>query len=114
MNKPEWDAMEKGWQKDMDVHQALFGPERLTEQFIIEEMPHYTTDRNACALVLDEIERREKLWALVDALRQQWGAEHSRGWRGGMLVDTSIIAALFVSPDTICYAALKAVEDARD
>ena len=75
----------------------------------------FTTDRNACALVLDEIERRghdalvefdlELTDALCDArpigVTQQM-AERERYWEW-----------LRADPDLICYCAVKAVENAR-
>lgn len=65
---------------------------------------HPTTDRNACALVLDEIERRE-LWiefedAFIDESDEPLVDADSR---------FAIQFALRADPDFICYVAVKAV-----
>jgi len=82
------------------------------------EIPCYTTDRNACALVLDAIEKMgikvrgevsisyHMIFTnlLVDAVIPEAGQRTyiGRNWD-----------VLRADPDTICYCAVKAVEDAR-
>ena len=110
MNKAEWDSMETGWQKDMDVHRALFCPAELTERFIVEELPAYTTDRNACVLVLDEIERQGHIAiCLLYWLSVSGETDVSIDGRAGTMAMWRLLHA---DPDTICYCALRAVEEA--
>jgi len=106
MNKSEWNSIDAGWQRDMDVHLALFGPRQLTEIFIVEELPHYTSDRNACALVLDEIENRDLEFVFIKELVEEIGAQDSGdlGWTGKAIAYLRILTA---DPDTICYCAVK-------
>jgi len=72
-----------------------------------ERVDEYTTDRNACALVLDEIEKRGKYESLISLLvkyrpedQDQDGCTFCDVWFG-----------LRADPDTICYCAVKAVSD---
>ena len=64
-----------------------------------------TTDRNACAFVLDEIKRRRDL---ADFLIQI-AIELKLPSNGDEM--TYIYSGLSADPDTICYCAVKAVED---
>lgn len=112
MNRAEWDAIE-AWEKNALVGESVMGwedagfcGEMLTgfrTDGLPEEIPSYTTDRNACALVLDEIERR-------GLLHDQFAQILADMLVSDMIAD-ELIAGLRADPDTICYAALKAVED---
>jgi len=66
----------------------------------------FTTDRNACALVLDEIDTRNLRVEFEDALSDE-------GDDPAAFIDAryAIEWALRLSPDFICYCAVKAVAD---
>ena len=69
-------------------------------------VPCFTTDRNACALVLDKIVERNLSIEFIDAMTDEsdpplLGAGERANLFYGILVD----------PDTICYCAVKAVEE---
>jgi len=128
MNKAEWDALDPrerdevvaltvmGWHKSIlqNISAQLCSPG--SDEATVDMAPSYTTDRNACALVLDEIER----WGIKRV------GEVSISYRTlfiNKLVDTVIPNlgertyigrnwdVLRADPDTICYCALRAVED---
>ena len=65
----------------------------------------FTTDRNACALVLDEIAKK-KLWQTFSMNMQ----EHLGIPDNGPDIWVAIWCANRANPDTICYCAIKAVE----
>ena len=69
-------------------------------------IPKYTTDRNACALVLDEIEKKGFWVDFEDAFLDEANEalEH-------IDVRLALHYILNVSPDYICYCAVKAVEE---
>jgi len=67
---------------------------------------HFTTDRNACALVLDEIDRRNLRIEFEAALSYN-GDDPS----AFIYPRYAIEWALRLSPDFICYCAVKAVEN---
>ena len=69
-------------------------------------VPCFTTDRNACTLVLDEIDRRNLRIEFEDALSDE-------GDDPAAFIDAryAIEWALRLSPDFICYCAVKAVSD---
>jgi len=71
-------------------------------------IPKYTTDRNACALVLDKIDARNLRVEFEDALSDESDDP-------AVFIDAryAIEWAMRLSPDFICYCAVKAVEDAR-
>ena len=80
-----------------------------THEIDAVNVPFFTTDRNACALVLDEIGNRgEKTLALFDK------ALVSAIWGEGAEGYPTLISALSTDPDTICYAAVVAFKEARD
>jgi len=75
------------------------------EEATVEHWRHYkefTTDRNACALVLDEIEKRDLIDRFIDEVRKARDDLPLSPWIG-----------MRTDPDTICYCALKAVENGR-
>jgi len=131
MKKVEWDAMEarrkdglvlttlwtaeNGKPIDIRWHESddeIFYGEYIrsgrpweTHEIEAIQVPWFVADRNACALVLDEIERRgawvEFMDAFTDEDHQCVGSAGERfALRIGMTAD----------PDTICYAAVRAVE----
>jgi len=129
--KAEWDAMKRR-DKDAIVVETVMGWVKLDEPEFIppdEEMdwrkpngyasvlPMFTTDRNACALVLDEIERHGADTAQTMLLLLA-GFEHvhKESWPTSKSVvppnmATILWAGLRADPDTICYCAVKAVSD---
>ena len=122
MNKAEWDAMEAR-DKDTLIAEMVMGwdqeatwrgfrwrdheTKRIVRGDEIAWSP--TADRNACALVLDEIERRGKRVEFLDAFTDEddqcvaISGERFALWVG-----------MTADQDTICYAALKAVEEDDD
>lgn len=129
MKKAEWDAMETRQKETMVAEklmclrvsgisksgETLVGFRIVARQSMeidpsppeapeLEEIPHYTTDRNACALVLDEIARVDVFISRFETELFNVSGACYGGWND---LDT-----LRLSPDTICYCALKAVEDA--
>jgi len=122
MTKIEWDALTEdavnsmcavtvlGWHKQDEINGKqtwwLDGNDQPTE-LLSTFQP--TTDRNACALVLDEIEKRGLMDNLVyGSVTDPWIAPWLGSEIGG---EVDIGAALRADPDTICYCAVKAVED---
>jgi len=131
MNKAEWDAMERRrkdgltlttfWRaekgKPIDIHwndDPEFNtcypeyipsgkPWKTHGECDAIRVPHFTTDRNACALVLDEIMDRED-YELVSRFDINFFKESGACFGGWHDIDT-----LRVSPDLICYCAVKAV-----
>jgi len=71
---------------------------------------NYTTDRNACALVLDEIVQLDKgwtyLWHLMEILLN---GEHGLDFEESGGLD-ALMAIHIVDPDMICYCAVEATE----
>jgi len=126
MNKAEWDALATK-EKDGMVGASVFkkraipvmeleGTKHETVAWYWGEgetmegvLPEFTTDRNACALVLDAIEERDREFVLAKALHDELDLRMS-GWNN---IAISIRRILSADPDMICYCALKAVEDAR-
>ena len=68
----------------------------------------FTTDRNACALVLDEIEKRS-LWR---EFTKEFMSATPIIFYDDFVAD-AIPKILRATSDTICYCAVKAVEDER-
>ena len=122
MNKAEWNAMnasEKNilvaknvmgltvFEFEPGTNSRLFCAVPLEEidnpEYCDEFLKRYTTDRNACALVLDEIEKRWSISRFVDIVIRECG-----------LLNVGERCALFyglkLSPDDICYCALKSIE----
>jgi len=111
MNKAEWDAMAQ-WQKEVVVAHVLMGWGKLVdseytkEYYDLGNMPRYTIDRNACALVLGEIDTRNLRVEFEDALADESDDP-------AVFIDAryAIEWAMRLSPDFICYCAVKAVEN---
>ena len=127
MNKKDWDAIDPrqrdevvaltvmGWDKSILQNiDAQLRPPGAAED-AVDMVPNYTTDRNACALVLDEIERRglmfnfvnwlnEEIADALDAAKLTLPAPH-------LSVEAGFWAFLTADPDTICYCAVKACEE---
>ena len=138
MTKAEWDAMEARkrdglvltalwkaengkpigikWHGDDEIFYGEYIPSGKpwkTHSIDAVHVPRFTTDRNACALVLDEIGKLGNVFEFMGALIPLCpSAEHAlscppdrreRLWGWWVLLNAA--------PDTICYAALKAVED---
>ena len=131
MDKAEWDAMEQrardaliaekvmhlevynksgkvlwGRPKIGSAHQEM-NPREHDEDFGPKEIKEFTTDRNACALVLDKADLPILLAHLL-AVTGETDVDISG--RAGTKAMCNLLRA---DPDTICYCALKAVEDAR-
>ena len=112
MNKAEWDAMDT-WEKHVliDKHfgRPFVGEVRQDWPEIVgmpPPLPHYTTDLNACALVLEEIEKR-KLWIEFEDAFLDEGDEPLA------CVDARLALRFILrtGPDMMCYCAIKAVSD---
>ena len=123
MDKPEWDAMEREG-KHLMILEKVFGyPTEMTDTYredakhgpgrgIFQPPRNYTTDRNACALVLDVIEKRglRDRWMFEV---YEWGEEVDAEEPDRYSSDANANRWAFVrlDPDMICYCAIKAVED---
>jgi len=117
MNKTWWDEMVPrqrdevialnlmGWQPSVlqNIYAQLRPPG--ADECTVDMAPHYTTDRNACALVLDEIAKK-KLWQTFSMNMQK----HLGIPDNGPDIWVAIWCANRADPDTICYCAIKAVE----
>lgn len=125
MTKTEWDKIESR-EKDALIAETLFCATLLGKRTVIDNiqvpfvrlpdgkgdrlLPFYTTDRNASALVLNEVEQRLLkeiyLYHLMDMLfgRDCWLFDFVDDLPALMLVHNT-------DPDDICYAAVKAVEE---
>ena len=120
MNKAEWDAMGPrqrdevvalnlmGWQRSVlqNIYAQLRPPG--SDECTIDMAPHYTTDRNACALVLDEIEKLgdDTILRFLDVFKKWCDITQARG--------DSRQAAWFgmrAHPNLICFCAVQAVPD---
>lgn len=76
-------------------------------------IPHYTTDRNDCALVINEIYNRELEEAYFCYLMNVLFGQHC--WLFDFQDDLmALMNVQNADPDTICYAAVKAVEEAQN
>ena len=127
MNKAEWDALNTS-EKNILVAKNVMGltvfefepgtnsrlfcavpPEEIDNpEYFDEFLKRYTTNRNACALVLDEIYAMgpETEEAFGDKIRGiHFGSKDVR-W-GSRIAETRILR---LSPDLICYCAIKAIE----
>jgi len=142
MTKDEWDAMEAPrkdgliltalwkaangkpfgivWTTSEDGSETFYGryirSGKLwrTHEIDAVDVPRFTTDRNACALVLDEIELRESHDQFLRALPEEYlkyGAIGSNQADVSTRLRKMAWMYLRLAPDTICYAALKAVSD---
>ena len=114
MNKHEWDSIPMP-DKDEMVAELVLGWSRPTKECEPWRdgdggsrycMPYWTTSRNACYAVLEKIGMMGIMDDLVygDVLDE---------WIAPWLTDDGIDvgAALLADPDTICYCAVKAVEN---
>ena len=133
MNKAEWDAMESrqrdevvalnlmGWRKSVlqNIHAQLRPPG--ADECTIAMAPHYTTDRNACALVLEKLRADQGSWArfcdLMIMCAEVWDIT-SRAEEGGSTLNAGNIYEalgcwLCADPDFICYCTVKAVTDGK-
>jgi len=71
----------------------------------------FTTDRNACALVLDEINQRDKAWVyLRNVMEVLLDGDHGLNFEESGGLD-ALFAIHVVDPDTICYCAVKAAKE---
>jgi len=125
MNKAEWDAMEAdkkdgiigvrvmGWRSFVEKSgygRWYTGWESELARKQISDTQHFTTDRNACALVLDKIERRD----LVSHYLMYWLSvsgekDVSIDGRLGMMGMWRLLRA---DPDLCCYCAVRTIEAA--
>ena len=133
MDKAEWNAMRRR-DKDRIVVERVMVWTKLEEPVFFppdEEMdwrkpdgyasmlPMFTTDRNTCALVLDEIMKRSDqalqrfVHELGDALCSPGTAHHQSDDGLSILMHYSILDVLRASPDTLCYCAIKAIEETQ-
>lgn len=126
MTKAEWDAMfqpakdglvlSKFWKNSCGKPVELTWHEENGEALYLEHVPYpgfdamrvtrFTEDRNACALVLDELASREDE-DLIDRFEGALFDVTSDDGHGDF-------HAIRISPDTICYCALKAIEDSKE
>jgi len=98
------------WHRDSDEvfygEYMRAGKPWKTHEIDAAVVPSFTTDRNACALVLDEIERRDLLPSFINNLMSILGLfydDYLREALSTILIDTT--------PNIVCYCAVKAVED---
>ena len=129
ISKAAWGVL-KAWERNSLVSSRVFGVKVgcleeagtpvlywFNEDGHQEVLPRFTTDRNACALVLDAITNRSDLTParfvheLGDALCSPGTAHHQSDDGVSMIMHYSILDVLRADPDTICYCAVKAVED---
>ena len=96
----------------MPKYAALMAEEPEREMTVVHwrHCRKFTTDRNACALVLDEIEKKglieDYLACLTETLFGCPGRDFE-SWAALMAVHNA-------DPGTICYCAVKAVENATE
>jgi len=135
MDKYEWDVIEARrkdglilttlWKaendKPIDIHwnkdevEGTCYPEYIpsgkswrTHEIDSRPVPHFTTDRNACALVLDKIEKMgdDRIFRFLDEFRK---------WCDITVAGDDLRQAAWFGmralPNLICYAAVKAVEE---
>lgn len=95
MDKVEWDVLEAREKNALVAKRLGFGGTLS-----------FTINRNACALVLDEIDKRRLRTEFEDALSDECDEPAVF-----VVPRLAIEWALRLNPDTICYAALKAVSD---
>ena len=130
MNKAEWNVLSTN-EKNILVAKNVMGltvfefepgtnsrlfcavpPEEIDNpEYFDEFLKRYTTDRNACALVLDEIEKlgRESVDSVLRIIGMDCAREARRvidGW--GWSFNWNLLRA---NPDIIWYCAVKAVEN---
>ena len=125
LTKAEWDAMEP-LDKHFMILEKVFGwPAEVIEgtskhigtsakSGLIRPPRAFTTDRNACALVLDEIERRGLIGPFMKATDETDGLKIGDVTRENYRARLQELLWLCFKcdSDTICYCVLKAVEDA--
>ena len=96
ISKAEWDRLER-WKKSALVEKrAMCGIYR-------DDLPDYTTDRNACALVVDEISKQKRWHSFSSNMQKQLGIVDD-----GPPLWSVIWIALRADPDLICYCAVEA------
>jgi len=131
MTKTEWDKMNT-WQKNALVLTTLWKAENgkpidikwhregdevfygeyirsgkswKTHEIDAVVVPSFTTDRNACALVLDEIEKRGKVIEFLHPLAGMVDVVYDN-----YIISLASWRLLRAVPDLLCYCAVKAVE----
>lgn len=150
MNKTEWDAMEREEKDDLilttvlggeiinDPH-GLFGCKisgvteegkykiSINKAFSNGLSPRYTTDRNACALVEEEIKQKGRVPEYAACLLEYLlcygplaGSDITVEWRGPMALLVGVftnheagrlvMAIRGADPDLCCYCAVRAME----
>lgn len=91
------------YETEDEANEALFDVHPEIEVTVVHwrHCHNFTTDRNACALVLDEIENR-KLWRelVAELPLELWNR-----------IDSKVFVAMTLPPDLICYCAVRAVEN---
>lgn len=118
MNKTEWDVMtaEEKYEliKDKVFDGNLFVMKRRsvgTTEFAMNNIiSNFTTDRNSCALVLDEIEKMGKYESLISLLVEY--RPEDQDLDGCTFCD--VWWGLRADPDTICYCAVRVIERAAE
>jgi len=68
---------------------------------------NFTTDRNACALVLDQLEERDMEFVFARILTNELNIMATGGLNDFAI---SVLRTLNADPDLICYCAIKAIE----
>ena len=136
LTKAEWDKMERLDKHFMILERVFRYPVKLIESGrkyvstsdesgVLRQPINYTTDRNACSLMLDEL-RVNWLDKWVPFCVQFLLLLHNegiclpnfeygdRGFKDLFVYDAGgyMDALLRAKPDTICYCAVKVVEDA--
>lgn len=138
MNKTEWDAMikkgiglDRNRPADVKVAKIVMGWEAvagnkyfktLDGQLILQQRFRPTTDRNACALVLDEIKKIEPVWnhfcwrllvCIHDRPNRLPAVEYSETeFKNLRVTDAAgfMDKLLCADPDLICYCAAQAMD----
>jgi hypothetical protein len=117
MTRDEILALTAGREADAVAHRTVFNEEPIpstgwiTGEYSVRDsdglcwMPHYTTCRNAAAMVLAEVERRDFWWELIEVLREQAA--------GGKCIaaQTECWRILNAIPLQLCQAALLALTE---
>ena len=117
MNKSEWDTMSEPERNELVKDKVFNGSIFVMKHRSVGATGHvedniisrFTADRNACALVMDEIDRRgDKVrMKFSDGLKKRMLGHESISW-GRTSPEVDILR---ISPDEICFCAVMAVEN---
>jgi len=113
MDKVEWDAMDR-MDKNILCNRLLGSPvepDDLSGWWRYEDreerLQDFVGDRNACSLVLDELEERDMEFVFARILTNELNIMATGGLNDFAI---SVLRTLNADPDLICYCAIKALE----